>query len=98
MATAPPKKDDKNTPKKERAAKQSYGFSPDAKIVVTAKGDKAPKYSGQRRDWFEKVKNSEGKTAAQFLDAYKGKDSPRGWLRFFATDKTIELKGGTKAA
>tara|TARA_R110000824_G_scaffold39030_1_gene118542 strand:- start:660 stop:953 length:294 start_codon:yes stop_codon:yes gene_type:complete len=97
MATTPPTITEV---KKTRAPKKSYGFAADATIIV-AKGDGVPKYSGQRLDWFEKLQKFDGKTVKEFMTAYEGKDSPRGWLRFFATKKVVKLvklQGVTKAA
>ena len=89
MSTTPPD----ISKEKTRAKKEDYGFTKTAKILIVAKGDKTPEYKGNRKDWWEKVGKFEGKTAEEFLNANAGKDSPRGWLRFFATDKTIRLEG-----
>ena len=95
-ATKPPAAKDAGE-KKARAPKQDYGYAADAKITV-AKGDDVPKFRGQRLEWFEKIQKFDGKTAKEFLDANQGKDSPRGWLRFFCSVNAVTLSGGTKAA
>jgi hypothetical protein len=83
---------------KTRAPRKDYGFSPEAVIAIVA--DKEIKFRGQRLDWHEKVKAFNGKTAGEFLEKNKGKDSPRGWLRFFAAEGYVTLTAPkvTKAA
>jgi len=85
--------------KKARAPKQDYGFTPEAIIGINNKAEDSPKFRGQRLDWFEKLCKSEGKTAKEFLDKNAGKDSPRGWLRFFVADvKVATLTAPKKTA
>jgi hypothetical protein len=83
--------------KKPRAPRQDYGYNKDATIRVTAETDesKSKNYRGQRLDWYEKLKKSDGKTCAHFEEANKGKDSPRGWLRFFVQDGAATLDQST---
>lgn len=113
MSTNPPSKSNKGTAKAEkkaeskasdsekkpRAPRQNYGFEPDAVIEVTVKGEEIPKFRGQRLDWFEKLQKFNGKTVKEFLDKNQGKDSPRGWLRFFVAEaKVATLTAAKKAA
>jgi hypothetical protein len=76
-------------PKKERAPRTDYGYAPNAVIEIVKDKDNA--YRGKRKEWFDKVQAAQGQTAAQFLDANKGDDAPRGWLRFFVQDGTVAL-------
>ena len=87
---------DPNAPKKPRAARADYGFSPDSTIVIVK--DKDNKYRGQRLDWFNKIKTFEGKKVSEFMTKFeksqtaKGTaDPPRGWVRFFVQDGTVTL-------
>jgi len=80
---------DPNAPKKERAPRTDYGFAPSAIIQIVKDKDNA--YRGKRKEWFDKLVAAEGKTAAEFLEANKGVDAPRGWLRFFVQDGTVAL-------
>jgi hypothetical protein len=87
---------DPNAPKKPRAARQDYGFSPDATIVLVA--EKASKYRGQRADWYKRISEFSGKKVSEFMTKYedaktpKGSDDPpRGWVRFFVQDGSITL-------
>lgn len=79
--------------KKPRAPRQDYGFAKDATIKLTD-GDKG--YRGRRKEMYEALKKSEGKTVQHFLDNNKNeKDPPRGWLRFFVQNEACTLEGGT---
>lgn len=80
---------DPNAPKKERAPRTDYGFAPSAIIQIVK--DKDNSYRGKRKEWFDKLVAAEGQTAAEFLEANKGVDAPRGWLRFFVQDGTVAL-------
>lgn len=87
---------DPNAPKKPRAARQDYGFSPDATIGLNA--EKAAKYRGQRADWFKRISEFDGKKVSEFMTKYekaqtpKGSDDPpRGWVRFFVQDGSVTL-------
>ena len=99
MAQAPQKKKaakkEASGETKPRAPRQDYGFSKDAKIVLTD-GEKS--YRGKRLAMYEALKKSNGKTVQHFLDNNKDeKDPPRGWLRFFVQNEACTLEGGTKA-
>ena len=81
---------DPNAPKKERAPRQDYGFNKLAVIGLVA--EKAVKYRGQRKSWYEDISKLEGKTVEAFLESKKdSKDPPRGWLRFFVQDGSVTL-------
>lgn len=87
---------DPNAPKKPRAARADYGFSPDSLIHIVK--DKDNKYRGQRLDWFNRIKEHDGKKVAEFMTKFeksqtsKGTaDPPRGWVRFFVQDGTVTL-------
>lgn len=87
---------DPNAPKKERAARQDYGFAKDAVIKVDHATE--AKYRGQRKEWFDILVANDGKTVEAFMTAAadrktkSGKaDPPRGWLRFFVTDGAATL-------
>lgn len=86
--------------KKPRAPRQDYGYHKDATIRVVAETDesKSKNYRGQRLDWYEKLKKSDGKPVSHFEEANKGKDSPRGWLRFFVQDGAATLDQSTVPA
>lgn len=87
-----------DAPKKERAPRADYGYRPDAVIELNAAKD-VSKIRGNVKAWHDKVKEFVGKTAAEFIEANKGneKDPPRGWLRHFAQNEYIVLKGAEKA-
>lgn len=90
----PPKAGD--APKKPRAPRQDYGFAPDAVIKLTD-GEKS--YRGKRKEMYEALKKSSGKTVQHFLDNNKNEnDPPRGWLRFFVQNEACTLEGGTPKA
>lgn len=76
-------------PKKERAPRADYGYSPTSLIQIVKDKDNA--YRGKRKEWFDKLVAAEGKSAATFLEENKGDDAPRGWLRFFVQDGTVTL-------
>lgn len=85
--------------KKPRAPRQDYGYHKDATIRVTKfEEGKGKNYRGQRLEWYEKLQKADGKTAGQFEEANKGKDSPRGWLRFFVQDGAATLDQSTVPA
>ena len=100
MSAAPPKaapaaKKEKGETK-ARAPRQDYGFAKDAKIVLTD-GEKS--YRGKRKEMYDALKKSNGKTVQHFLDNNKNeKDPPRGWLRFFVQNEACTLEGGTPTA
>jgi len=80
--------------KKPRAPRKDYGFLPDAVIKLT-EGEK--NYKGKRKEMYEALKKSNGKTVQHFLDNNKNdEDPPRGWIRFFVQNEAIQLIGGTK--
>jgi hypothetical protein len=95
---------DGNVPaKKPRAPRTDYGYSPEAVIAVVEGKDHG--YRGQRLEWFNRVKEFNGKTAGEFLKANDNRttpkgseDPPRGWLRFFVQDGSVTLSGGKPAA
>lgn len=98
MAATPPKrkKKEEKGDKKPRAPRQDYGFAKDAKIHLTD-GEKT--YRGKRKEMYDALKKSNGKTVAHFLDNNKNeKDPPRGWLRFFVQNEACTLSGGTPPA
>lgn len=85
--------------KKERAPRQDYNYFPGAVIELVKDADTV-KFSGQRLEWWERVKKFEGKTCQEFCDANKGitnakgnPEPPRGWLRAFAQQEVIKLTG-----
>lgn len=95
-----PKVVDPNAPKKERGARQDYGFAKNA-IIKVAAGEH--KFKGQRGDWFTRLQASDGKTVQHFMDGNQGvknnkgnPEPPRGWLRSFVADEVCALSGGTK--
>jgi len=93
-APTPPKADKPEGEKKPRAPRQDYGFAKDAIIRLTD-GDKS--YRGRRKEMYEALQKSNGKTVQHFLDNNKNeKDPPRGWLRFFVQNEACTLEGGTK--
>lgn len=79
---------EKGKEKKARAPRKEYGFDPEATITLP-KEKKA--YRGKRQEWYEKLAKYENKKVSQFLESNQGKDSPRGWLRFFAQDGSVNL-------
>ena len=98
-AATPPAAAATDGDKKPRAAKKDYGYHPEAIIaIVPEDAEKPRKFRGQRADWFEKLVKAEGKTVKEFLDKNQGKDSPRGWLRFFAAEGFVTLTAPKKAA
>jgi hypothetical protein len=91
---APPKKADGE--KKPRAPRKDYGFAKDATIKMATE---EKTYRGKRKEMYEALQKSAGKTVQHYLDNNKNeKDPPRGWLRFFVQDGACTLEGGTKAA
>lgn len=77
-------------PKGPRAPRADYGFSPDSTILIVK--DKENKYRGQRKDWYDSLVAFDGKKVGEWLESRKDqKDPPRGWLRFFVQDKSVEL-------
>lgn len=92
------------TPKTPKAAKPkgNYGYHPDATIHIV-EGEGA-NYRGQRADWFEILKQYDGRLVKEFTEANKGRvngkgtiQPPAGWLRFYVLDGSITLSGGPKA-
>lgn len=85
---------DGSAPKKERAPRSDYGFRPDAVITINA-GKDVSKIRGNVKTWHDRIKEYDGKTCATFIEGNKGneKDPPRGWLRHFAQNDYIVLKG-----
>jgi hypothetical protein len=86
---------DPNAPKKERAAKKDYGYSK-ASIIKVLKPDAS--FKGQRGEWFQRIKDYDGKTCGEFCAAFdkvpnnKGKFyAPSGNLRGAARRGTIEM-------
>lgn len=98
--TTAPKTPKAEGEKKPRAARQDYGYNKDATIRVAAQTEdsKSKNYRGQRLDWYEKLKKSDGKPVSHFEESNKGKDSPRGWLRFFVQDGAAALDQSTVPA
>lgn len=87
---------DPNAPKKPRAPRTDYGFSPDSTIGLVQ--DKAAKYRGQRLDWFNRISAFNGQKVSAFMAKYEGSktpkgsdDPPRGWVRFFVQDGSVTL-------
>ena len=87
---------DPNAPKKPRQPRADYGFTPDSTIHIVK--DKDNKYRGQRLEWFNKIKEFEGKKVSEFMTKYEGNknskganEPPRGWIRFFVQDGTVTL-------
>ena len=89
MSTTPPTE---GTAKKSRAPRKDYGYDLTAtiKLIRDPNGD-SPSYRGNRKDWYERIAKSDGSTVAEFMKINAGKDSPRGWLRYFANEKKIKL-------
>jgi hypothetical protein len=87
-----------DAPKKERAPRSDYGYRPDATITINATKD-ISKIRGNVKAWYDRLKEFDGKTAIEFIEANKGneKDPPRGWLRHFAQHDYVHLVGGTVA-
>lgn len=85
-----------DVPKKERAPRSDYGYRPDAVITVNS-GKDTSKIRGNVKNWHDRIKDFDGKTASEFIEANKSneKDPPRGWLRHFAQNDYITLSGGT---
>jgi hypothetical protein len=86
---------DPNEPKKERAPKKDYGYSK-ASIIKVLKPDAS--FKGQRGEWFQRIKQFDGKTCGEFCVAFdkipnnKGKFyAPSGNLRGAARRGTIEM-------
>jgi hypothetical protein len=86
---------DPNAPKKERAPKKDYGYSK-ASIIRVLKPESS--FRGQRGEWFERIKQFDGKTCGEFCDAFdkipngKGKFyAPSGNLRGAARRGVIEM-------
>lgn len=89
-----PKEPKEPKEKKPRAARQDYGFAPDAILKLT---DGEKNYKGRRKEMYEALRKSNGKTVQHFLDNNKNDDDPpRGWLRFFVQNEAVTLSGGTK--
>lgn len=77
-------------PKGPRAPRTDYGFAADATIVIVK--DKENKYRGQRKEWYDSLVAFDGKKVSEWLESRKDqKDPPRGWLRFYVQDKSVEL-------
>ena len=83
---------------KTRAPRQDYGYRVGATLHIT---DKETKYNGQRQAWFESLQKFDGKVVQEWEESMKGTEnnkgkpqSPRGWLRFYVLDGSVELKGG----
>lgn len=78
--------------KKTRKPRRPYNYSPNSIIGLT---EKSRAYRGKRKVWFDSVAGAVGKTVAEW-EASCGmggeKNPPRGWLRFFTEDGTVELK------
>lgn len=92
----PPKVVDPNAPKKERAPKNDYGYSKKSTIHVVA--DKEHKFRGQRLEWFDRVKQYDGKTCEEFSEAFKDIPNnkgvlyaPSGWIRFYVREGFVTL-------
>jgi len=86
---------DPNAPKKERAPKKDYGYSKDS-IIKVIKSEAS--FRGQRGEWFQRIKEFDGKTCGEFCAAFdkipngKGKFyAPSGNLRGAARRGTIEM-------
>ena len=84
-----------DAPKKERAPKKDYGYSKDS-IIHVLKPDAT--FRGQRGEWFERIKQFDGKTCGEFIAANdkvpngKGKFyAPSGNLRGAARRGVIEM-------
>jgi len=87
--------DDPNAPKKERAARKDYGYSKDS-IIRVLKSEAA--FRGQRGEWFDRMKQFDGKTCGEFCAAFdkipnkQGKFyAPSGNLRGAARRGVIEM-------
>lgn len=85
-----------NGEKKPRAPRADYGFTPNSTIGIVTGKDHS--YRGQRLEWFNRVKEFDGKAAEEFMKANDNRttpkgteDPPRGWLRFFVQDGTVAL-------
>lgn len=91
-AKAAPKASDgaENKEKKPRAPRKDYGYSP-ASIIHINK-EKEVKMSGKRADYYKLLVANDGKTVNDFEAAAPKDDSPRGWLRFFATNGFCTLE------
>lgn len=80
---------DPNAPKTPRGPRKDYGYSLESTIKLTD-GEQA--YRGQRLDWYNVLKQHNGKTVGDFLKAAEGRKDPgRGWLRFFVQDEAVTL-------
>lgn len=82
--------------RKPRGPRKDYGFAQDSVIALTD-GEKG--YRGQRLEWYNHLKNANGKTVGEFLEATKDmKDPGRGWLRFFVQDEACTLTPAAQPA
>jgi hypothetical protein len=77
-------------PKKPRAPRKDYGYSP-ASIIKVDK-EKEVNYKGKRGDYYKLLVANDGKTVNDFEGAAPAGDSPRGWLRFFVQDGACSLE------
>lgn len=87
-----------------RASRRDYGFLPGAKIAVNKEKDVA-KLRGQTKEWYDRLKKSNGKTVEHFLDNNQGvtnnkgkPERPRGWLAHFCLNDYASLSGGKAKA
>jgi hypothetical protein len=81
---------------KEAKPRGNYGYSVNATIQIVP--DKETKYRGQRADWFQLVKQFDGKKVSEFNTAAAGRtngkgtaQTPSGWLRFYVLDGSVRL-------
>lgn len=88
---------DPNAPKKERAARTSYGYHAEATINLVA-GKEVKYREGHRLAWYNSLKEFDGKKVGDWEASRKAeKDPPRGWLRFFVSDGAVTLTGAPVA-
>ena len=79
-----------NKEKKPRAPRVDYGYSPAS--IIRVNKEKEVKISGKRADYYKLLVSNDGKTVNDFEAAAPKDDSPRGWLRFFATNGFCTLE------
>lgn len=86
---------DPNAPKKERSPRKDYGYSKES-IIKVLKPEAS--FRGQRGEWFDRIKQYDGKTCGEFCAAFdkipnkQGKlYAPSGNLRGAARRGVIEM-------
>lgn len=99
--TKEPKAKKEPKPKKEKVAREpgTPKNMMNRNAIIRVDATKEVKYRGQRLEWFDRVKQFEGKTVADFSAANKGiangkgtVQAPGGWLSFYVRDKSVILE------